>query len=265
VTQRLSIGTAWTEATAGLRRERRLLAPVVLGLIMLPSVVGTMIQPAAAPGTTAPPGPWMIGAFAIVLVTIVGQMAVVLLVDGWRGSVGEAIARAGRRLPSLLLAGLILILPLLIASGLLFMAIGGVRTTSPQQLGSGGALAALLFIGVVLFIAIRLLPMVAIAATGTDGPIALLRRGWRATQGKFWRLFGFFLLWIVAFLIVTLAVGAVIGTVITLLFGKPEPWSVALLLVATVTGLIQALFVTIYTAMLARIAVQIDPSSSNGM
>ncbi len=262
---RLSIGTAWAQAAEGVRRERRLLAPVVLGLILLPSVVSAMIQPPAPPGTTAPPGWWMLGTFAVLLVTIVGQLAVVLLVNGWRGRVGEAIARSGRRLPHLLVAALIVALPLVVALGLLSLATGGVRATSPQQLGSGGALAALLFMALVIVIAVRLLPMVAIAATGEDGPIALLRRTWRATQGNFWRLFGFFLLWVVAFVIVRLAVGAVLGTLVTLLVGKPEPWSVSLLLIAGITGLIQALFVTVYTAMVARIAVQLEGAPSSGM
>jgi hypothetical protein len=49
-----------------------------------------------------------------------------------------------------------------------------------------------------------------------------------------------------------------------LAFGRPEPWSVSLLLIALVGGLIQAAFVTIYSAMLARIAVQLDDAPTSG-
>jgi hypothetical protein len=49
-----------------------------------------------------------------------------------------------------------------------------------------------------------------------------------------------------------------------LAFGRPEPWSVSLLLIALVGGLIQAAFITIYSVMLARIAVQLDDTPISG-
>ena len=53
------------------------------------------------------------------------------------------------------------------------------------------------------------------------------------------------------------AAGAVIGSVVSLALGRPEPWSVSLLLVALTAGLIQAAFIAIYTAMLTRITAQL--------
>ena len=50
---------------------------------------------------------------------------------------------------------------------------------------------------------------------------------------------------------------AVIGSVVSLALGRPEPWSVSLLLVALAAGLVQAAFITIYSAMLARITAQL--------
>ena len=85
---KLSIGTAWSEAAAFVRRERRLLAPIVLGLILLPAVINTMVQPPAPAGASPEPGAWRIAALPMIVVMMVGQMAIVLVVDGWRGSVG---------------------------------------------------------------------------------------------------------------------------------------------------------------------------------
>lgn len=256
MTRHISIGTAWAEAAAGLRRERRLVAPVALGLMLLPSVLSAMVQPATVASDNDPPAWRMVAMFAILLVTIVGQMAIVLLVDGWRGSVGQAIARAVRRLPPLLLAGLMLMLPLFVllavAGGL-----GGVRA-DPAKMSGGAAAVILLFMALMAFVAIRLLPMVAFAATTDAGAVALLRRTWRATHGHFWKLFGFFLMWLIAFLIVAFATTAVVGSIVMLAFGRPEAWSVSLLTFAFVTGLVQAVFMTIYSAMLARIAAQLD-------
>lgn len=259
----LSIGTAWAEAAAGLRRERALLAPVVLGLILLPSVVSAMIQPSGSQATSAQPGWWMLAAVLILLVTMVGQMTVVLIVDGWHGSVGQAIGRAARRLPTLILAGLALMIPLFVVMLVLLMAIGG-APTAPQEMSGGAALGVLLYMMLILFIAVRLLPMIAFAATGDDSAIALLRRTWRATSGHFWKLFGFFLLWVIAFVVVALAVGAVFGSIITVALGRPEPWSVSLLMLAAITGVVQALFLTTYSAMLARIVAQLDDRSTSG-
>ena len=263
----LSIGTAWIEAAAFVRKERRLLAPVVLGLILLPAVVSTMVQPQTPAGVSPEPGWWMLVALAMVLVMLVGQMAIVLLIDGWRGSVGEAIGKAARRLPILIIAALLVMIPLVLVFS---VALAGIGLTTgradqltPDSLGAGGWLVILLFIIVALFVTVRLLPMVAVVARGTDGPITALKRTFRMTSGEFWRLFGFFLLIAAAFIIVALAVGAVFGSIIVLLLGRPEPWSVSLLLIALAGGLVQTGFMTLYTAMLARIAAQLEGGSTS--
>ena len=89
------------------------------------------------------------------------------------------------------------------------------------------------------------------------GPIGSLKRSFALTSGHFWRLFGFLLILMVGFFVVALTVGAVVGGLVTLLFGRPEPWSISLLLIALAGGLVQAGFVVVYTAMLARIYAQL--------
>lgn len=265
---KLSIGTAWSEAAAFLRKERRVLAPVVLGLILLPSVVSAMVQPPAPAGGSPEPGSWMLIALAMVLVMMVGQMTIILMADGWRGSIGEAIGRALRRLPTLVLAGLLIFAPLILIFSIVLAAIalatGGDGQIMPASLGAGAWLAILLMMVLALYVTVRLLPMIAVVARGTDGPITALRRAFRMTRAEFWRLLGFVLLLVVAFIVVAAAVGAVIGSVTILALGRPEPWSVSLLLIALAGGVVQAGFVTLYTAMLARIAVQLEDGSTSG-
>ncbi|MDQ3144619.1 MAG: hypothetical protein M3Q57_07045 [Pseudomonadota bacterium] len=265
---RLSIGTAWSEAAAFVRRERRLLAPVVLGLILLPSVISAMVQPPTPAGGSPEPGAWMIVAFLMILVMMVGQMAVVLLAEDWRGSVGEAIGQAARRLPTLIGAGLMVMLPvILILSAVLAaatFATGAEGGVSAENLSGGGAIAILLAGVLVVLVAVRLLPLVAVIARGSDGPIAALKRTFRMTRGQFWKLLGFVLLMAITFVIAAAAIGAVFGSIVTLAFGRPDPWSMSLLLIALIGGLIQAAFFTIYTAMLARIAVQLEGEPTSG-
>jgi hypothetical protein len=88
--------------------------------------------------------------------------------------------------------------------------------------------------------------------------VAAIKRAFALTSGHFWKLLAFMLLATIAFLIVAAAAGAVIGSIVSLALGRPEPWSVSLLLVALAAGLVQAAFITIYTAMLARITAQLS-------
>ncbi len=264
----LSIGTAWTEAAAFVRSERRLIAPVVLGLVMVPAVIASMVQPSVAPGVRPPPGGWMIVTLFMIMAMVIGQLAIALLATGWRGSVGSAIGRALKRVPTLILAGFAVMIPMFLLLTLV-MALMGVKGGADGQLSKSAAGLAslplvLLFIATILFVAVRLLPLVPIVANSDQGPVAALKRSFQMTKGNFWKLLGFTLLLSIAFLVVTVAVSAVTGSLLTLAFGRPEAWSVSLLLMALVGGLIQAAFVTIYTAMLARIAVQLELAPTSG-
>ena len=264
----LSIGTAWAEAAAFVRSERRLLAPVVLGLIMVPAVVASMVQPQVAPGAKPEAGSWMIVTLLMLLTMVIGQLAIALLANGWRGSVGEAIRRAAKRFPTLILAGLAVIVPMFVLLTLVFMLMGVTGGAGGQlsqaSIGRASLPLMLLFIVAALFVGVRLLPLIPVIAASDRGPIAALKRSFQMTRGHFWKLLGFVLLLTIAFAVAAVAISAVTGSLVMLAFGRPEEWSVSLLLIALIGGLIQALFVTIYSAMLARIAVQLEDAPTSG-
>lgn len=263
---RVSIGKAWDEAKATLRANRRLIVPVALGLLLLPAVILAMLQPPIAATEQVEPGAWMIAALLAALVMVVGQIAIVLLVNGWRGSVGEVIAHGARRMPVMIGAALIVMLPLI----LLFSVI--LAVTSPEAVASGrldatamrgtGSLVLLLCLVALIYVSVRLLPMIGVIAEEKVGPIAALRRSFALSGGNFWRLLGFVILIMIAFVIAALVAGAVFGSLITLLLGRPEHWSVSHLLIALIGGLVQTGFIVVYTAMLARIYVQLAGTPS---
>ena len=257
----MSIGRAWDEAKAALRANRKLIVPVALGLVLLPAVVVSMVEPRVTPGEQPPAGAWMLVGLAMVIVMLIGELAIVLLVNGWRGSVGEAIGKAARRTPTFILAALCLLVPVVVIFSVL-LGIAGIGTSATGQIdwtnfNAGGWLVILAGLLALLFLSIRLLPLMAVIACEEIGAIAALKRSFALTSGHFWRLLGFLLLLMIAFLIVAATVGAVIGGVVTLVLGQPEPWSLSLLLIALAGGLVQAGFVMVYTAMLARIYVQL--------
>ncbi len=258
----LSIGKAWDEAKSALQAHRKLIVPVALGMVLLPAVVASMIEPQVPAGQQPPPGPWMLGALAMIIVMIIGEIAMVLLVNGWRGSVGEAIGQASRRTPTLILAALAFLVPIILLFSIILAitAIGSIESGEFDWTALSGTGWLLLFLCtlVLLYASIRLLPLVAVVACEAVGPIAAIKRSFALTSGHFWRLLGFLLLLMVAFLIVALTVGAVVGGLVTIGLGQPEPWSLSLLLIALAGGLVQAGFVMVYIAMLARIYAQLS-------
>jgi hypothetical protein len=263
----LSIGRAWDEAKAALQAHRKLIVPVALGMILLPAVIASMFEPQVPAGEQPPPGPWMLVVLAMIIIMFIGQLAMVLLVNGWRGSVGEAIGQGARRAPTLILAALmigvvvILTFSLVLAVGMSGSIESG-RFDWAAVSGLGWTLLCLSF-AALIYMGVRLILLVAVVASEKLGPIASIRRVYSLTSGHFLRLLGFVVMLLIGFFVVALTIGAVIGAIVTLLFGRPEPWTISLLLVGLTGGLVQAGFVMVYTAMLARIYAQLSTGQAH--
>jgi len=260
VAQSVSIGTAWSEAAAFVRREKKLLAPLVLALMVVPATVSQLFQPSnpfAGPGGFQP---WMAVAVIALVAGLVGQMAISRLAMGWHGALGETIALALKRLPaviaSLILFFLCISLVLLPAIVVLTL-LGGVAATA--------TLANFLTLIVVFGVAPKILLAPAIAMDQQLGPWGLVKATWRATRGHYWRLLGFFLLFLAASLIFALAASSVVGTLATLALGKPDPMTVSRLTIALAGGVVQGVVATIYAAMIGRIVAQLPERSTKGM
>ena len=260
MTTGVSIGTAWSEAAAFVRREKKLLAPLVLALMVVPATVSQLLQPSnpfAGPGGFQP---WMAVAVIALVAGLVGQMAVSRLAMGWNGSLGETIALALKRLPTTIAA---LILFFLCVALVLIPAI--VVLTLSGGAASTGKLANLLTLLAVFGAAPKILLAPAIAMDRALGPWGLVKATWRATSGQYWRLIGFFLLFLAASLILAMAAASVVGTLATLALGTAEPMSVSRLTIALAGGLVQGVVATIYAAMIGRIVAQLPERSTSGM
>lgn len=253
--QSVSIGTAWSEAAAFVRREKKLLAPLVLALMVVPATVSQLLQPSNP--FASPDGfqPWMAVAVSALVAGLVGQMAVSRLAMGWSGSLGETILLSLRRLPTVIAA---LILFFLCVTLVLIPAIVVLTLL-------GGTAANVLTLLVVFGAAPRILLAPAIAMDRQLGPWGSVKATWRVTRGHYWRLLGFFLLFLAASLIFAMAAASVVGTLATLALGTPEPMSVSRLTIALVGGLIQGVVATIYAAMIGRIVAQLPERSTSGI
>lgn len=257
---KLSIGKAWEETSAFMGREARLLAPVALATFALPAILAGW----ASPGGNTANGSGLL-TVAVLLAMLVGQMTIILLVNGWRGSIGEAMGTAIRRLPVLVGSLVIVFLPLMLIGG---MALGAVLIGSgisdpaaigPQALAKipGVAWIVLLLVLGAVFLGVRMFQASAVAVSEKLGPVALIRRSWSLTRGSFWRLLALFLLLTLIGLVVNLVITMVVGSVATLAAGEPRPFNTPALLIALATGLAGAVVSTISAMMVGRVYAQL--------
>lgn len=255
----LSISRAWDESKDVIRTDGKLLAAVALAMFVLPGVIVALVSPAAAPGQMPEMGYWTVLSFIAVLVSLVGQLAVVRLALGPRLTVGEAIAHGARRAPAYIGSVFLWALPFLMLIAALI---------APYQADPDSAPPAVLF-GVIalallgMYVAVRLILTSSVASAETVGPVGILRRSWALTRGNWWRLFAALLLFLILFLIVSAAVGAVLGSIIVLVFGPPEPFSVSTLIIALISQIVSAVLTTVLMVLLARVYAQLSGAREN--
>ena len=262
---KLSIGKAWEETSAFLGREARLVAPVALAMFALPSVLSDWAYPGGKSGTAA-----MLLMIVVLLAALVGQMTIVLLATGWRGSIGEAMTKAARRVPALIGALLIAFLPVLLVAVVGFGAsLGSAGITDPAALTPEAIarlpniLWLLLFLTLFFIIAgVRLFPISAVAASEAVGPVGLLKRSWRLTQGVFWRLLVLVLLLGCVALVLDLAITMVVGSLATIAAGVPRAFNLSALIVALAGGLVGALVSAVSAVMVGRVYAQLSVKPS---
>jgi hypothetical protein len=96
-----------------------------------------------------------------------------------------------------------------------------------------------------------------IAVNEPLGPIALLKRSWELTRGRFWKLLAFLAVVVIVSLVVTIAVSATIGIVLTLLLGRPDESEIARLLLLIVSGLVSTVVSVFTLVTLARLYAKI--------
>lgn len=255
----LSISKAWEETSEFLAREFRLVAPVVLALIAIPAAVDMFVDPASEGRAFG------LISLILMIVSMAGQMAVAQLAIGWSGSIGEAIAKAFRRLGSVIGAGVAVYGPLIVLAIILLAVSLGAEgmanfgTMSPEEIVKvSGVVPTILLVAVVaLFLSVRFLPMIGVAMAEDADLATIIRRSWALTRGKFGKLFVVIILLAIASLMLTTAVTSVVGALVALAIGPVEAMSLSALVTGLLTGLATALVAAVYSALIGRIYVQL--------
>jgi hypothetical protein len=248
----LSISRAWEEARAVLARDGKLLGTVALAMFVLPGIVLDVSMPDAPAGQLPPAGPWVGVALVAILISLVGQLAIIRLAIGSHLTVGEALQHGARRLLPYLAAALIWAVPFVVIASLLYAAAGG--GAGQQTAAAGIGLLAVMVIGT--YLAVRLILLSSVASAEHSGPIAILQRAWQLSGGNWWRLFGFAILFAVGAIALLWAVSAVVGLLAQLAFGAIGRQTAGGLIVIIVSQTVSALTFLVFFVMLARLYVQ---------
>ena len=254
---KLSISRAWEETKDILRRDGSLLATVAAALLLLPQTIAGVF---VGQGVKAEESPWIGLMLLAALIAMVGQLAISWLALGGRSSVGEAIRHGVRRFLPFFGAALIMLLVvfvILVVSAVILMAAGAVTTDATRLTGADVVYVLLLAMIPMVFISVRLLATLPVAAAEKGGSIAVLKRSWRLSAGHFPRLLAFVLLFLIAALVLVMAVGAIGGLLTRLVFGDADAFTMGALVLALLNGIVQAGLVLVYVVMLTRIYAQL--------
>lgn len=255
----LSISEAWEQTRLILTRDGRLFVAVALALLALPALVSGLINPAGMSAST----PLWVSAVSIIayLVALAGQLSIVRLALGPSTTVGAAISHGIHRMPIYFLSACILVaimfviaIPFaiaMVAMGVSVNAAGKVPLTPPVMV------AALLYLAVLIFVLVRMITATAVASAEHVNSLEILKRSWNLTNGHFWRLFLFLLLFFVTASLVSFGVVAGLGVVARLFIGPIQPMSIASILITLVHALLNAAVITLLMVMIARIYVQL--------
>jgi hypothetical protein len=254
----LSISRAWEDTRAIVARDGRLFFSVALALVALPAVIAGLISPKGlgASGTPA----WVdILVLIASLIALAGQLALIRLAIGPSITVGGAISHGVYRLPIYFLSALIIlaVIALLAFPFALVMTVLGIPFVRTAPMTGPVLIVVMLYFAAICFLGVRMLMAAPVASAEDTGPIAIIRRSWVLTSGNWWRLFGFFVLFLIAAMVLLIGVGSVAGALVRLTFGPIEPLSLSALLVALVMAVLQLAVTILLSVMLARIYVQL--------
>lgn len=260
----LSITTAWNETVAFISREAGLILPIAFLLLALPGAAMQLVMPTPAPGQTPEFPALLLLLFPVALVAgMVGSIAITFLALRPGQSVGEALQRGLARFLILFLASLLIaVAAAIVLIPLVLLLAGGAALSGGNPAALAGPLLLVLLVFVIAAIAlwVRLLLMTPVAAAENVGPIAIISRSWALTGGHFWKLLGFALMLLLAAIVVSVAISAVLGIIVFLVAGPPVPGSVSMIVMMIVSALIQSVLSAVFLVLIARVYAQLAGS-----
>ncbi|WP_067736803.1 glycerophosphoryl diester phosphodiesterase membrane domain-containing protein [Novosphingobium naphthalenivorans] len=254
---------AWLDAIAAVSANRHVLLAVAGVFFLLPALLSTvfltdvqtqMLQSVGKPEAFEAIFADHLGLFlgfgiGGALVQGVGYLTVMaLLSDRGRLTVGEAITVAFRALPSLIGVGVLTMVGLTVALMAFGAVLGGLIGVVAGT-GAASVFVALALIVLMVYVSVKLSLVVPVVINdGVGNPVAAMVRSWQLTRHNSLRLFGFFLLLTIAYLVIAFMVTVMVVGPAALLLGEGQALT---LLGGVISGAISAVASVILTAVLA--------------
>lgn len=256
------MNAAWRDATAMISANRDVLLVVAGLFFFLPSVAMTMLAPGMQQMPTDIGGEQALEAMlavyqanaplliVVTLLQAVGVLALLaLLRHSSRPTVGEALK-----------IGVMALLPYIAAQLLVGLA-AGIFMVFAIAIGAATGVGVITFVlgtiavvgFVYLWVKFSLVSPV-IAIDRTFNPLTALQRSWQLTKGNSLRLFAFFLLVIVAIVVVGLILSLVIGLLAALL----GTGTAGLLVTGIFSGALGAAYTVLFMSILAAVHRQLS-------
>ncbi|WP_260924557.1 lipoyltransferase [Novosphingobium sp. 9] len=262
---------AWQDSVAAVRANREVLFAVAGVFFLLPSLLaGVLLTGLETQIYTNFENKTLVNQLVMdnigtlfgvglgsVVMQLIGYFALArLLADRARPTVGTVIASAIRALPTLIATMVIALaatMAVLVLPAALFAPLGGAGAAL-------GAVVSLFGIALLIHAAVRVSLLVPVVVNdGLLNPVHALRRSWQLTRRHALRLFGFFCLLMLAYLIIGMVVNMALITPVLLLAGEgnlPTLWA------ALVSGLFNAVASVVTVAVLVAIHRQLSSDSA---
>jgi hypothetical protein len=270
----------WSQGLALLKANFSLLSVIAGVFLLLPGALFYVALPevTAALATTQDPDQMLailqahsgklIGfGLLATIAQLIGYLGMIALMGGDRPTVGEALKRAFTGLPTAIGATILLVLVYAVVGLALSVLLGGLAAGA-GAIGGEGLTAVIVFIGVaavmvaVLYIVTRFtLTTPTIVLEGLGNPVAAMRRSWELTRSHAMKIFGFFALLFIAYLVIAMLLGGIVG-VIAALFGGG---AASALVNGLFNGLLGAGVAMLFSAILTSMHQQLAGGGNQGI
>jgi len=151
-------------------------------------------------------------AFVGTLLSIIGYSAMVALMGGSGITVGEAIVRGAKSIPTFIAVFILFLIVYMIAVFVVFLPLALLGMLGSAGAVIGGILGFVAAIAVSIFVIARfsvVLPVIILEET--LNPITAIMRSWKLTAPKKWAITGFWALILVVYVILAMIVGGIVG------------------------------------------------------
>ncbi len=261
---KLNMSAAWDHAVTMVSANKEVLLVLAGVFFFIPNLATALFLPEAIPdqatGQTVDPEEimaamsgfyseywWVL--LLVAIISTIGMIAVLaVLGDRGRPTVGDAMARGVKLLPTQIAAQLGIALTLVVVLFVVGLIAGFAGA------GAAVALSVLLALPILIYLIVKFSMAAPIIAIERElNPIAALRNSWLLTKGNSFRLTTFFALLLLAFVVSY----AILTLVLGLLFALAGE-AVARVGTAGVTGLLSAVFAVFAYAVLASVHRQLS-------